>query len=142
VLVFVPAGVVITRCPDVPVLGTLTDKLVAVAVDGVTRPVLNFTRSFVEVVSKFVPLIDTDVPGVPMDGVKLEIVGWPAPEVTTVKFEPLVTVPAEVVTLIAPVVAPDGTVTVSTLTDALITVAVVPLNFTVSSEAVGLNAVP
>jgi hypothetical protein len=54
---------------------------------------------------KFVPLIVTLVPTIPLVGVKLVIVGG----CTTVKLVPLVPVPADVVTLIGPVVAPGGT---------------------------------
>jgi hypothetical protein len=55
---------------------------------------------------KFVPLIVTLVPAGPLAGVKLVIVGG----LTTVKLLALAAVPPEVVTLIAPVVAPPGTV--------------------------------
>ena len=56
---------------------------------------------------KFVPLIVTLVPTGPLVGVKLVIVGALA---VTVKLLVLVAVPAEVVTLIGPVVAPVGAV--------------------------------
>ena len=56
---------------------------------------------------KFVPLIVTLVPVDPLVGVKLVIVGALA---LTVKLAALVAVPADVVTLSGPVVAPDGTV--------------------------------
>jgi hypothetical protein len=54
---------------------------------------------------KFVPLIVTLIPTIPLVGVKLVIVGG----CTTVKLAALVAVPADVVTLIEPVVAPAGT---------------------------------
>lgn len=75
VLETVPAGVATTRCPDVPGPGTLTERLVVVAAEGIDGPTLNFTLSLAVVVSKFVPVIDTEVPGVPIDGEKLVIVG-------------------------------------------------------------------
>ena len=56
---------------------------------------------------KFVPLIVTLVPTGPLVGVKLVIVGALA---LTVKLVALVAVPAGVVTLTGPVVAPAGTV--------------------------------
>ena len=55
---------------------------------------------------KFVPLIVTLAPTAPLAGVKLVIVGG----LTTVKLLALVAVPADVVTLSEPVVAPAGTV--------------------------------
>ena len=55
---------------------------------------------------KFVPLIVTLAPTVPLVGVKLVIVGAG----TTVKVLALVAVPPGVVTLSVPVVAPVGTV--------------------------------
>ena len=56
---------------------------------------------------KFVPVIVTLVPAGPLVGVKLVIVGALA---LTVKLVALVAVPAGVVTLSGPVVAPAGTV--------------------------------
>jgi len=53
---------------------------------------------------KFVPLIVTLVPTGPFAGVKLAIVG------ATEKLAVLFAVPADVVTLSGPVVAPSGTV--------------------------------
>ena len=91
--------------------------------------------------SKFVPVMDTAVPGVPMLGVKLVMVGTPEP-VEILKFEPLETEPAGLVTLIGPVVAPAGTVTTSCVAEAETMLAAVPLNCTVFCEAMALNAVP
>jgi len=53
---------------------------------------------------KFLPLTVTIVPAAPLAGVKLVIAG------ATVKLLALVAVPADVVTLNGPVVAPVGTV--------------------------------
>ena len=73
---------------------------------------MNSTRLFVSsVVWKFVPVIVTEVPAVPIVGVTLEIVG--AGDAATVKVAPLVAEPDGVVTAMAPEVAPDGTVTVN-----------------------------
>ena len=55
---------------------------------------------------KLVPLIVTPVPTGPLVGEKLVIVGG----LTTVKLLALVAVPAAVVTLMEPLVAPPGTV--------------------------------
>jgi hypothetical protein len=55
---------------------------------------------------KFAPLIVTPVPTRPLEGVKLVMVGGTA----TAKLLALVAVPAGVVTLRGPVVAPAGTV--------------------------------
>jgi hypothetical protein len=57
--------------------------------------------------SRLVPLIWTLVPTGPLVGPKLVIVGGAA---VTVKSPALVAVPLGVVTLIGPVVAPEGTV--------------------------------
>lgn len=88
---------------------------------------LNKSRLFAIELSKFVPVIETAVPTVPMFGVKLVMVGSPfaAP---TVKFALLVAVPFGATTLMGPVVAPLGTLAVICVVVALITVAVVPLN--------------
>ena len=60
---------------------------------------------------KAVPVITTFVPTGPLVGEKLVMLEG-AGGVVTVKFVELVPVPAEVVTLIGPVVAPAGTVAV------------------------------
>lgn len=57
---------------------------------------------------KLVPLITTELPTAPLDGLKPVIVG----SGITVKSVPLVAVPPGVLTTIGPVVAPDGTVAV------------------------------
>jgi hypothetical protein len=46
------------------------------------------------------------------------------------------------VTVILPEVAPDGTVVVNWIAEEVLTLAVVPLNFTTLSEVVGLKLVP
>ena len=79
---------------------------------------------------KFVPVMVTAVPTVPTVGLKLVIVG--ATDDPTVNGEALVAVPLGAVTAIDPVVAPAGTVTVSCVVVALVTVAdLLFLNFTV-----------
>ena len=102
--------------------------------------VLNRVLLLNAVVSKLVPLIETEVPLVPIVGVKLLIVG--ALELTTVKLVALEIDPAGEVTLIKPVVAPEGTLVTILVAVDEVTVAAVPLNVTVLLLGVVLNAVP
>lgn len=139
-LVLCPVGVEIAMCPEVPFDGTVALICVLVALETAACAVLNVILSLAST-SKFVPLIDIDVPGVPIVGVKLVMVGAPEFDVT-VKFEVLDTEPEGVVTVIGPVVALAGTVTTSCVAVADTTVAATPLNCTVSCEAVALNPVP
>jgi len=88
-----------------------------------------------------VPVTVIDVPTVPTVGEKLLMVGIPAFDATT-KFVALVPVPLGLVTLIVPVLAPEGTVTESEVVVAAVTVAAVPLNVTESELVVVLNPVP
>lgn len=82
--------------------------MAVVAVDTVALIPLNFTVSLATVELKFVPLIVTVVPTVPLVGLKLEIVGA---GVVTVKALPLVAVWPLTVTVTLPDVAPLGTAT-------------------------------
>jgi len=109
-LVAVPPGVVTVIFPVTAPLGTL----------AVTRVPAPFTENvpaatppnFTEVApAKPVPVIVTEVPTGPLVGEKDVIVGVGAP--VTVKPVALVAVAPPLVTLIFPVVAPDGTVAVS-----------------------------
>src|SRR5262245_9495928 len=102
---------------------------------------LNRRRLFVGVGSKLLPVIEMDVPGVPIVGVKLAMPGAPV-EVVTVKGAPLVADPAGEVTEITPVVAPGGTVATSSVRLADETVAAVPLNVTELAPGVASNPVP
>jgi len=79
---------------------------------------------------KFVPVTVTLVPTAPEVGLKLEIVGAPPPLVVTVKLDEEVAVPLGVVTLIGPVVAPEGTVAVMLVLLPTVKLADVPLNLT------------
>src|ERR1700730_7309811 len=56
---------------------------------------------------------------------------FPCPQFVTVNELLLVTVPADVVTLMEPVVVPNGTVTINCVALADVTAATTPLNFTV-----------
>ena len=90
-----------------------------------------------------VPVTVICVPGAPIVGVKLVIVGGPVgtPEVR-VKLSRLVTVFAATVTAIDPVVAVAGTVTVNCVAVAVVTVLIMPLNLTVLLAGVVLNPDP
>jgi hypothetical protein len=81
------------------------------------------------------------VPGTPLAGLKLVMVGAPVPLVT-VNTLGLLAVPAGAITLTVPVVAPFGTVTVSCEALAEDTTAVVPLKETVFWLAFALKPVP
>jgi len=120
--------------------GTEVEILVAVAELTKADMTLNLTRSFVEAVSKFVPLIVTAVPAVPIVGVKLVMVG--AVDALTVKGVLLVAEPVGVVTAINPEVAPDGTLVTISVAVAAVTVAATPLKVTVFWLGVVLNDVP
>jgi hypothetical protein len=103
-LVAVPPGVVTLSGPVVAAAGTVA----WIAVADVTEKLVALTplnRTAVAPV-RFVPLIVTVAPTVPLAGVKLVIVGAGM----TVKLAALVAVPPGVVTLSVPVVAPAGTV--------------------------------
>jgi len=130
VLTPLPLGVATEIWPEVPVGGTFAEMLVEVAELTAASPTLNLVRSFAAT-SKFVPEITTDVPGVPIVGLKLETVGAPlAPEVT-VNEVALVAVPFGELIVIVPVVAPAGTFVSSWVAVAEFTVAFVPWNVTV-----------
>jgi hypothetical protein len=105
---------------------------------------LNSTRLSAGVVSKFVPLIVMGVPGVTRVGENEVIVGGleSSPPLVIVKGVTLVAEPDGLVTVISPVVAPDGTTVVIRVDDAEVTEAVVPLKLTVLSPAVAPKAVP
>src|SRR6267143_1568864 len=77
---------------------------------------------------KFVPLIVTLAPTGPLVGVKLVSVG--ALATTTVNALALVAVPAGVVTLSGPVVAPAGTVAWIAVLEVTVKLALTPLNGT------------
>src|SRR5574337_2163888 len=126
--------------PDVAPEGTLAAMAVAVAEVAVDRVTLKTTRLFAGVGLKFVPLIVTAVPGVPMVGVKPVIIG--PPQAPTEKGLVLVADPVGVVTLIGPVVAPAGTDVTICVGVAETTEAGAPLKVTVIWLAVALNPVP
>ena len=128
-LVTVPETVATLMRPDPVAEETVVSMLVAVAAPTEARLVLTLTRLLVATVSKFVPVTVIAVPGVPMFGVKLVIVG--GEESPTTKELLLAAEPAGVVTEIGPVVAPDGTVVTICVNEEEVTVAAVPLKETV-----------
>src|SRR5690348_16147868 len=112
-LVAVPVGVRTVIGPDVVADdGTAVEMLAVVALVTSADVMLNFVKSFAGAVSKFVPVMVTDVPGVPIVGVNPVIVGAPTP---TVNDCWLVADPLGVVTLSGPVVAPSGTIAVNSV---------------------------
>ena len=128
-LVTLPRGVATVILPDPVAVGTVV--LIVVAVEELTpaNAVLNRTLLLAAVVSKFVPVMVTEVFAVPTVGLKLVIVG--AMDPVTVKGIELAAEPPVEVTLIRPEVALKGTVTVSEVAVAVLTDAGVPLNVTV-----------
>ena len=125
--------------PVVAPVGTVVVMEVAVlAVTTVVVP-LNATVLLTGVGSKFVPVMVTVVPTGPAAGVNEVIVGSGA---VTVKLVALVAVFPATVTVIAPVVAPAGTVVVKDVAVLAVTIDVVPLNATVLLAAVVLKFVP
>ena len=93
--------------PDVAPVGTLVVIDVVVAAVTTERVPLKATRLPEGVLSKLLPEMLTVVPGAPMFGVKLVMTGTSEPTVNGTLLE---TVPAAVVTVIKPVLAPTGTV--------------------------------
>lgn len=112
-----------TTFPVVAPTGTVVMILVGVH-DPVEAVVpLNFT---VPVDPKFVPVIVTEAPSAPDVRERLVMFGAG----TTVKMMPLLPM-LETVTITFPVVAPEGTVVTMLVVVHVVTVAAVPLNFTV-----------
>jgi hypothetical protein len=105
----VPPGVVTRIGPDLAPFGTTAVIEVAeLTVKLAPRPLNDTDVAPV----KLVPLIATDVPALPLVGVKPLIVG-PGAGAVTVKLDELVALPPGAVTPIGPLVAVAGTVAVS-----------------------------
>jgi hypothetical protein len=128
-LVALPYGVTTEILPEPVLYGTAV--VIVVVEEELTDAVemLNLRMLFAGLVSKLVPEIVTAVPGVPMAGVNPLMVGAPVVEVT-VNTALLVAEPVGVVTPIAPVVAPAGTLVVICVAVEEFTVAATPLNVT------------
>lgn len=135
-LVAVPCGVTTVIFPVVAPAGTVA--LTEIAESGVNDVAALPLNETAEALVRFVPDIVTTVPTGPLAGVNPEIVA--GCDVVTVKFDVLVAVPCEEVTLIGPVVAPAGTVALSDVDDTgVMLVAAVVLNLT---DVTPVRAVP
>jgi len=115
-----------TTFPVVAPEGTVVAMLVALQLVTVAVVPLNFTVPLPWVAPKFVPVIVTAAPTAPVVTDRLVMCG----ATSTVKVTPLLGDP-ETVTTTLPVVAPLGTVAAMLVALQLVTVPVVPLNFTV-----------
>ena len=118
-----PAAVILTGPVVVPVAGTAVRVLGACTVKLLADVPLNVTAV---TLTNSVPVIVIEVPTRPFVGVKPEMVG----AANTMKLVALVAVPAGVVTVMGPVVAPAGTLVARLVVVADVTVAVTPLNVT------------
>jgi hypothetical protein len=120
-----PPGVVTQIFPVVAPLGTVAVIFVEDFTVNVAEAPWNVT---LVAPVKFVPVIVTVVPTGPEVGEKEVTVGGAA--AVTVKFWELAAVPSGVVTLIGPVVAPEGTVVVILVFEFAVNVADTPSNVT------------
>jgi hypothetical protein len=128
-----------TTTGPVPALaGTGTTMVVAFQLVGVATAPLNNTALVPWLEPKLVPVIVTEVPGVPEVVERLVMLGAN----TTVNAEPLVATPPTVTTTL-PVVAPVGTAATIRFADQFeIDVAAVPLNVTVLGPWIGPKPIP
>ena len=139
-LVALPTGVITVMCPEPAPEGTLVSSVVLVPAVFPALVRLNFVLLFWKAGSKFVPVIVTAVPTVPIVGEKPVMVGdSESPTTNAVALEAL---PVDVVTDIGPVVAPAGTLVTISVAVEEVTTAVTPLNFTVFCPGVTLKPVP
>src|SRR5712692_5582670 len=128
-------------CPDPQTLGVLVARPVAVEARVFTEVPLILIVSLPGVERKLVPVMVMGTNDSPIVGVNETIVGSPGGGVT-VKLEPLVTVPLELVTVIVPLVAAAGTVVTIWVLLEEVTVAATPLKTTVFWLGVELNPEP
>src|SRR5262249_18122072 len=131
-LVAVPPSVVTLRVPDVAPAGTAV--WIEVLEDTVKLALVPLNATAVAPV-KFVPLMLTLVPTCPVAGVKPGAAGAFA----TVNAPELCAVPAPVVTLSGPVVAPAGTAVWMEVSEDTVKLALTPLNATAVAP---VNLVP
>lgn len=138
----VTPAVVTVIGPLVAPTGTIAvSTVVDVEVGAAASVPLNFT-TLLPAASKFKPLMVTVVPAVPRSGVKLFTVGVVIADVIAkVKCETAVPPEPGVVTVMFPLIA-SGTVTISDVAEADVTVARVPLKVTMLFPGVASNPVP
>jgi hypothetical protein len=117
--------------------GTVTPIVVAFQVDTVALVPLNLTVPLPWLDPKFAPVMVTAAPTAPEFAERLEMLGV----ASTVKLTPLLAW-LETVTTTFPVVAPEGTVTLTLVALQFVTAALVPLNLTVLLPWVGPKVVP
>ena len=129
---------VTTTLPVIAEAGTRTTMLVADQLETVAVTPLNFTVLVPCVVPKFVPVIVTVVPTVPLVGERLVIVGVGT---VTVNVTPVLA-RLFTVTIMLPVAAVAGTVATMLVFDQLVVVATTPLNVTVLLPFVAPKFVP
>lgn len=128
-----PPAVVTTTLPvDAPV-GTVASMVVLFQLVAVAGIPLNVTVLDPWTTPKFVPVMTTDVPTGPEEGLTVVIAGTGGGVVVTVNGMPLLANPPTVTTTL-PVVAPAGTVTTMLVGLQLVTVAGVPLKVTVPPD--------
>ncbi|HET7416935.1 MAG TPA: hypothetical protein VFJ61_04845 [Solirubrobacterales bacterium] len=136
-----PSGVLTETLPPRVLLGTLNLSVLTEADVGSARTWLSVRLLATALGSKCVPEIVISSPPAAKVGEIDEMLG--ANDSVTVKVSELVTGPSSgVTTLTVPVVAPLGTLTVSEVAVAALTLAVVPLNLTVLEEGVDEKPVP
>jgi hypothetical protein len=128
---------VTTTLPVVAPAGTGATMLVALQLVGVAGVPLNVTLLVPWEAPKLVPAMVTAFPTGPDVGFKLVMLGG----ALTVKFTPLLGMPATVTTML-PVIAPAGTGTAMLVALQLVGVAAVPLNMTVLVPCVAPRFAP
>jgi len=129
---------VTTTFPVVAPAGTGATMLVAPQLVGVAVVPLNFTVFVPCAAPKFAPEIVTDAPTTPDAGFRLVMLGAGT---GTVKLTPLLAAPPTITTTF-PVVAPAGTGATILPALQLVTVATIPLNFTVLVPCAAPKFVP
>lgn len=140
-LVF-PATATVTFTTPATILGTVACSEVAVAEVTVAVAVPKDTVLAFAVVLKLIPVIVIEAPGAPDVGVRDVMLGVGVTTPVTVKLTTLLVLPATItVTFTAPA-AMLGTVTLSEVAVAEVTVAAVEPNVTVLALAVVLKFVP
>ena len=132
----VPAPFVALMVPVVAPLGTVVSIRLSEATVKLAAVPLKATAV---VPVKLLPVRVTAVPTAPLVGAKEAIAGGAEPAVVTVKLLVLVPVPAAVVTLMVPVVAPLGTVVSIRLSETTVKLAAAPLKATAVAP---VNALP